>query len=265
MSISSSTNELQTVPSSSLDDLDLEHFDAFLREHIPRLASDDIPHEDALVRLRLASTMGNRFVPTYAGIYLFGREPQWLLPQLSVVAACFEGDRITDEVSTRVHFEGSLPELHEQVIEFVEAHAQAVINQVAPEKSALEFPRRAVREAVTNALVHRELRTGGPVSIRIFKSRFEVFNPGPPNALPQSIQHYTKSPGTSLPRNPLVAAMARHMGLVEQLGRGLAVMERVVAEEGGELEVVGDKEGVTVRIPSTLVAQARRAGQELTN
>lgn len=266
MNISSSSNELQTVPSASIEDLDLDSFDQFLRQNIPRLAVDDVTHEEALVNLRLASAMGNRFVPTYAGIYLFGREPQWLLPQLSVVAARVQGDKLTDEVSTRVHLEGPLSSLYAQAVEFVRDHAQLVVNQMDPDSSVLEYPIRAVREAIANALVHRELRTGGPVAIRVFDGRLEVFNPGSPGALPQEIQHYTKSPGTSLPRNPVIAVMARQMGLVEQLGRGLAVMDRVVAEESsGELTVEGNKEGVRVSIPSSLVMQARNTAAELTN
>jgi len=266
MNLSSSSNELQTVPSASLEDLDLDFFDEFLREHVPRLAASDVVHEEALVSLRLASAMGNRFVPTYAGIYLFGRTPQWLLPQLAVVAVRFEGSSMTDPVGTQVHLEGNLLELHQTTMDFVLEHAEPVINQIDPDSSGIEFPPMAVAEAVSNSLVHRELRTGGPVAVRIFEDRLEVFSPGSPTGLPESIQRYTKVPGTSLPRNPLVATMARRMGLVEQLGRGLAVMRSVVEEDvGGELRIDATKEGVLVEIPSTLVVQARKASCELTN
>lgn len=261
----SSGSETTSVPSASIDDLDLGAFQGWLDEHARRLAGDEVPHEDALLQLRLAASMGSRVHPTIAGLYVFGHEPQFSLPNLGVVCAKFEGTSMTDEIVARKDVTGPLQLLLDGALEFVEQHAQNMVNQVNPAESTIEFPRRAVREAVVNALIHRDLRAGGPVAVRLFDDRLEVWNPGPPSGLPRDIEHYVHSGGVSLPRNPLLAVLARQLGLAEQLGRGLALMHRIVDEEAhARLIVEGTKEGVLVTIPSALQVLSSR-GDSLAN
>lgn len=258
----SSAAETQTVPSTSVDDLDVERFDAYLREHAPRLATDEVTREDALLRLRLAGSMGSRITPTLAGLYLFGEAPHLTVPQLSVVCARFDGPHVSDDVVARADVEGPLAEQLRSALDFVSAHARELVNQVDPASSALEFPLSAVREAIVNALVHRDLRSPGRVTVRLFPERLEVWSPGSPSALPEPIESYLSRGGVSLPRNPLVALIARQLGLAEQLGRGLPKMRRVVAEEThGELEISGEKDGTLVVIPSTVELAAQRSSE----
>lgn len=249
----SSPAELTTVPSATLEDLDQQLLQEWLSAHAPSLAADEITLEEALLSLRLAGTMGSRVVPTVAALYAFGREPQWLLPQLGVIAARFGGTSIADEVVARADLVGPIPRLVSSVLEFVDEHSQRVINQVNPDNSPGEFPRVAVREAIVNAVVHRDLRAGGVVTVRMFEGRLEVWSPGPASGLPEPIEAYVSRGGVSLPRNPLTALLARKIGLVEQLGRGLALMHRTVHNEtSGEVHVRGTKDGVLVTIPSAL-------------
>lgn len=249
------SSESTTVPASSLDDLDLEAFDEFLKEHAPRLARDEVPREDAMVSLRVAAGMGSRIVPTLAGLYLFGREPQWLLPQLGVIAVRFAGFDIAGPVLARDDLSGALPDLVEQTLEFVEREGRQIVNQINPDESTPEFPLEAVREGIVNALVHRDLRAGGPVAVRLFEDRLEIWNPGNASGLPHDLSHYMRQGGISLTRNPLVAVLARKMGYVEQLGRGLPVIRDVVTEEvQGEASIESRKEGVILTIPSGLHA-----------
>jgi len=241
------THELTTVPSSTLEDIDLLKFKKWLEAHIPRLAAQKGSLEDAMLKLRLVAPMGSKMVPTLAAIYTFGEEPQWLQPQLALSAAIFEGSEIADDVSLRDHFSGSIEALLEHGMGFVEAHARPVIDQVRPESPDVEFPLVAVREALANALIHRDLKAPGHIQLRIFPERLEIWSPGAPVAPPEA--------GVSLPRNPVVAGIARQMGMVEQLGRGLMLMRRV-AGAGDGLIVRSGRDGVLVVIKSVL-AQAQ--------
>ncbi len=262
----SSAAETNTVPSASLDDLDLVAFDRYLHDHVPRLAADEVLREDALLRLRLAGTMGSRVIPTLAGLYLFGREPEFVLPQLHVTLARFEGEDMADGVTVRQDVGGALPHQFEAALEFVSRHSRDVVNQVDPDDSSLEYPLEAAREAIANALVHRDLRSPGHVTVRLFDDRLEVWSPGPPNGLPEPIEKYLARGGVSLPRNPLVAVLARQLGIVEQLGRGLPLMRRVVENEtSGELIVEGNKDGTLVTIPSAFVPSDRQLLGALAN
>lgn len=248
------------MPSATVDDLDLQRFDEWLRKNAARLAADEVTLEDALLRLRLATTMGSRIHPTIAGLYVFGLEPQFALPQLSVITARFAGDDVTSEIVERSALSGPLTELVDGAMDFVQSTSRKLVNQVDPDHSALEFPPRAVREAVVNALVHRNLRAGGPVALRSFEDRIEIWSPGSAAGLPEPIETYTGRGGISLPPNPLVALLARTLGLADQLGRGLPLMRRVVEQEvHADLRIDGGKEGVLVTIPSALDAQASRA------
>lgn len=249
------SSESTTVPTSSLADLDLEAFDEFLREHAPRLARDEVPREDAMVSLRIAAAMGTRIVPTVAGLYLFGREPQWLLPQLSVVAVRISGFDIADDVWERQDLSGPLPALVDDGLDFVRRLGRRIVNQINPEESAPEFPIEAVREGLVNALVHRDLRAGGPVALRLFEDRLEIWNPGSASGLPRELADYMRQGGISLTRNPLIAVLTRKLGYAEQLGRGLPVIRDVVRDQmQGEAQIVSSKEGVLLTIPSGLHA-----------
>lgn len=261
----SATAELSSVPSASTDDLDLDAFHGYLDAHVPRLAADDVTLEDALLRLRLAAMTGKRLVPTIAGLYVFGHEPQMALPQLGIVAASFDGRHITSDIAARIDIGGPLGCLIEGALDFIRDHSRELINQVDPESSALEFPPSAAREAIVNALVHRDLRAGGRVAVRLYSDRLEIWSPGPASGLPDDISKYVTHGGVSLPRNPLTAVLARQLGYAEQLGRGLPLMRRIVADEAhGDLGVRGNKEGVLVTIPSSLEMQSDRT-DALTN
>lgn len=260
MAIRSSGSETTSVPAATLDDLDVDAFDAWLRTNAARLAADDVPREDALIRLRLAASMGPRIHPTIAGLYTFGIEPQFFLPQLTVLAVKFDGTEITSAIEARDDIRGPLPALVEGATAFVEEHARQLVNQVEPSQSTSEFPMVAFHEALVNALVHRDLQAGSPVAVRMFDNRLEVWSPGPASGLPENIDVYVNRGGISLPRNPLLALVARQMGLAEQLGRGLPLMRTAVEEEAhGTLKVEGSKEGVLVTIPSALDVHASQA------
>ncbi len=244
------SHELTTVPTASLEDIDVERFGEWLREHVPRLATADVSVEDALLRLRLAAPMGSRMVPTLAAIYAFGREPQWLQPQLGIHAALYAGKTLADQVLDRAHIDGTMPDLLNAGLAFVERHTRTVIDHVRPDVLEWEFPKIAVREALSNALVHRDLKATGSVQIRIFDGRLEIWSPGAPAGLPEPIENYLSGQGISMPRNPMVAVIARQMGMVEQLGRGLSIIKRAASARG--FSVKGTRDGVLVTIESTL-------------
>jgi len=112
-----------------------------------------------------------------------------------------------------------------------------------------------VHEALVNALVHRDLRAGGTVAVRVFDDRLEIWSPGGATGLQRPLAAAALTGGISLPRNPLVARLASQLGLSHQLGRGLALMHRhVSAQARGELVLENSREGVRVSIPSALAS-----------
>ena len=113
-----------------------------------------------------------------------------------------------------------------------------------------EYSEVAVREAVVNALVHRDLRRAGRVAVRVFSDRIEVWSPGGLAEGLTDIDDLLREGGVSHPRNPLLAAAARSLGLGEQLGRGLPVMGRAGSSYTGRVEIRASPRDVLVTLPS---------------
>jgi ATP-dependent DNA helicase RecG len=98
-----------------------------------------------------------------------------------------------------------------------------------PEREIIpEYPEDAVREAVVNAICHRDYSAVGTVQVRIYEDRLEVWNPGflPPELTIEAL--YREHP--SLPRNPLLADALYRARVIEQWGTGTLRIVRACRE-----------------------------------
>ncbi len=243
--------ERSPVPGTTFDDLDHEALRELFRRRTPNMV-DNTSVEHLSLRFGLVAQSGSRITPTIAGLYLFGRFSQLLRPDWGVTAVRVDGRVLTDPILARADLEGGLAALHRQALEFVREHTQQVPDALQPSQSTGEYAEVAVREAIANALVHRDLRIPGKIAVRMFDGRIEIWNPGGMSAavlLEEQAQHG----GVSLPRNPLIASIARSLGLVEQLGRGLPLIRRAIGETSrSSVQVVLTQTDVKVVIPSLL-------------
>jgi len=126
--------------------------------------------------LPLVVRRGDQLAPTVAAMLLFGRRPQYFLPQASVSAARFPGLDLNVTAIDRDTFRGTVDELIEQSMAFVRRNmrtASILENEKLPRRTDIpEYPLRAVREAITNACVHRDYsRWSQEVAIRMFDDR----------------------------------------------------------------------------------------------
>lgn len=92
-----------------------------------------------------------------------------------------------------------------------------------------DFPQLAVREAISNALCHRDYNLTSPSYIEHSPEVFSVTSPGPLVAGVTTDNIITTS---SRPRNPLLTRAARHLGMAEELGRGVDRMYRELIRAG---------------------------------
>jgi len=102
-----------------------------------------------------------------------------------------------------------------------------------------DFPEIAVREALSNAVVHRDYRLRQPINIEHSPSAFVVISPGP---LVGSVTRDNILTHASTPRNPVLARAARILRLAEETGRGVDRMFREMIRAGQDLPVI--EEGV---------------------
>lgn len=160
-----------------------------------------------------------------------------------------------------------------RVQEFVSARQDTTpVNLPNGQQITIEdFPRDAVREALANAICHRDWRMAGIVTVDHAPEILSIVSPGPLVAGVTSENILTV---TSHPRNPSLAKAARLLGLAEETGRGVDRMYREAIRAGKELPAIEglyDRVRVSFRggAPDTniarFVAQLPREEQEDTD
>jgi len=211
--------ENQIAVGYSLADLDEEEIRRTIREAVDagRLDSTVTGPTEALNKLHLV----DEGRPLQAAVVAFAKEVQPGYPQCSVRMARFRGITKNEFVDQR-QVSGNAFRLLEEAMGFLDRHLP-VQGRFTP--GVLErqdeplFPPLALREALVNALCHRDYSiVGGAVSVAVFDDRLEVISTGD---LPFDVQiDDLKREHTSKPRNPLLADVFYRRGLIERWGRG---------------------------------------------
>lgn len=241
--------ERSAIRDATLDDLDATALAAYVRQRAPNLSAEG---DDLAIRTGMAARLGQSVVPTAAGLLLFGRLPQLLFPQWGLCAVRIRGTTMAAPVAARADLEGPLAALVSGALRFVGENTFTATDQVHKGAIATEYPAAAVREALVNALVHRDLRHTSRVALQVFDDRLVVRSPGGlPQGLPP-LDELSVFGGVSVPRNPLLATSARILGLGEQLGRGLTIIRREAREQTLSIRIVASQHEVRVEIPSEL-------------
>lgn len=141
--------------------------------------------------LLLATGTRDEFIPTVAAVLLFGRNERIadLIPRSGVRLTRFAGEAADSQIIEDTKISGNLLTIYEKSIRFIERYvdlwqekpkniATANGNHSAPVKARSKYFRRAITEAVANALVHRDLAIRDVATqIQVFDNRIEVANP----------------------------------------------------------------------------------------
>jgi ATP-dependent DNA helicase RecG len=120
-----------------------------------------------------------------------------------------------------------------------------------------DFPRQAIREALSNAVLHRDFHPRGPVHLEYTPQIFAIESPGPlvAGVSPQNILRHRPQP-----RNAALVGMAHTLGLAEEIGTGIDRMYRSMLGVGKQLpEIANEPDAVRVSLvggaPDTQVAR----------
>lgn len=212
----------QQLSSASLADLDEQLIADFAGRRRQRGARGEKLEGSAL--LEDSGAIGPGATPTTAGLLLFGRAPQRFLPQAGAVLVHFAGTSAGGRdgqpgYSRREEVDGPMGRVIERLWELIQEEMRhaSVINGLRREEQP-EYPLPAVREAVVNAVAHRDYRLAGRrIEVRMFDDRLEIISPG---GLPGHItldniveEHFS--------RNPRLVKGLYYWGLIEELGLGI--------------------------------------------
>ncbi|NOR78878.1 MAG: hypothetical protein GQ523_10825 [Methanophagales archaeon] len=214
---------------ASLDDISEEKIRQFLRKakYERRLEIDpDILVKEALERLSLIK--GDKL--TNAAILLFGKEPQKFFLQTKLRCARYKGTTPITFIDLKI-IEGDIIDQVEEAENFVLSHIKKAAKIVGFERQEVwEYPINALREAIVNAICHRDYVYSSDITIGVFDDRVEITNPGtlPEPLTPEDLKKKHKS----IPRNPLVANAFFLIRNIEQWGEGTNKIVKWCLEHG---------------------------------
>jgi predicted HTH transcriptional regulator len=211
-------------PDAIIDDLSAEkiwRFAGIARRARGFPLPEDTAPEQVLEHLHLL----NKGRPTHAAILLFGNAPQRFLISSAVKCARFHGTQVAKPIPFYQVYKGTVFDLVDQALDFVLSKIDLAVgtrehSTQAP--VAYEMPPEVVREAIVNAVAHRDYTSNGSVQVMIFSDRLEVWNPGtlPPSLTLEKLRH----PHGSVPGNPLLAEPLYLTKYIERMGTGTGDM-----------------------------------------
>lgn len=231
-------DDIRPVPQASSQTFDKEKIEAYLlrcRKSKPNLAVLD----NDLVRELMSVTKEG--VPTLAAVLLFNLYPQAYFPQLAITATVSAGLAIADNAPDQPRFldnqriEGTIPQMLESALDFAVRNmkVQTIIDpESGARKDKTEYPLPAVREAILNALVHRDYShytESSPITMNFFRDRLEICNPG---GLYGRIRIDQLGHGRADTRNPVLATALETLGITENRYSGIPTIRTAMQQHG---------------------------------
>lgn len=255
---------LKPVPGANLSDLDARR----LTDYSQRVLGAPGPGEaeteswEALLsNLGLMTRDGDMVTATVDGILLFGRNPNRFLPQSGIRGVAFPGtspDYVTvaDEVMRGpmvplCSAEGEITEngLVEQALAFINRNAQPRAELVGGRRlDGAAYPPEVLREAIVNALVHRDYSIhGADIMLASFADRLEITSPG---RLPNTATVESLKVGFRYARNQTLVNAMRDYRYVDFRGMGIRqkIIPGMLAHNGTEPGFIETEHDFTVRL-----------------
>ena len=213
------------------DDIDPQKVQWYLtrREEVRNVSKPrDMRLTDLLRNIDASSADGT---PTNAGILFFGKYPQQFFRNAQLRVVRFKGTSVTHPVINRLDCTGTLWEMVDAAEEFIRKNIRLLSFRTSKSfqrDDKFEYPLRALREAIINALIHRNYQKPADVRIFIFDNAVEVINPGifPEGVSPDAPAHE--------PVNPILSQFMYDVGFIERYGSGIRMMQRLSEEWGNK-------------------------------
>lgn len=255
---------LKPVPGASFEDLDRRR----LRDYFVRVLGGGAPSDEDIVEwqtllcnLDLMTVSAGQTVATIDGMLLFGRNPRRFVPQSGIRALSYPG--VEPDYATRADqdlkgpmvplcaADGSIVEagLVEQSWDFVRRNTEPASRlEDARRIDRWGYPEAVIREAVVNALVHRDHSiAGSDIMLAIYADRLEIQSPG---RLPNTVTLEGMKAGMRYARNQTLVNVMRDYRYVDF--RGMGVKDKIIpgmrAHNDTEPEFIPEESRFTVRL-----------------
>lgn len=180
-------DDIRTIDDAKMQLLDANRLENYLTAvKTERRNLADNVSEDEILELMGVTSGG---APTLAGLMTFSKYPQTYFPQLCITAVSLPGTELGTTGNDGERFidnkriTGAIPDMLEDAVEFVRKNSRTktIIDDNGRRTDKPEYPIKAVREAILNALVHRDYSRhteNVPIRIEMYRDRMEITNSG---------------------------------------------------------------------------------------
>ena len=237
--------DVSAVESTGIRDIYLDE----VRDFFLEFNSFDIMDEEKqmqekiLVNADILKSNELKINATVGGLLIFGKKPQDILFQSGISFAHFNGNDITEELIDKKEIVGRMKDVIEQTMTVIKNNL-VVSSKIVEAKRVehVEFNDIVIREALVNALVHRNYSIiGSKIRIFLFDDRIEYRSPG---RIPNTVTLEKMKIGVSYSRNPFLVKYMENMRYIDKLGRGIPMIFAHMKKMGKrepKMEMVGEE------------------------
>lgn len=207
----------QPARGANVKDLDDAAVERFLTAHYGPSAVADRDHY-----LRALKCLDDEGTPTVTGVLFFATDPQRYFPDARVSIVQFKEGSYATDLADRKELSGGLAEQLDRATEYLALHVAAPVDMKGLTVRAGGIPPTVLREAVQNALAHRDYNASSQVRIFVFPDKVEIINPG--LLLNKLTIDGIRLGGISQRRNPAIAAILALGSRGLSIGMGVRTM-----------------------------------------
>lgn len=220
--------------SAVLKDFSQETVETFILKAKLNVKFDSENFHRIFLQLGLLAKPEKTYLPTGLGLLLFGDRPQLTYPN-ALIRATFKSNQ-SEDIET---IEGPLTEQADKIQEWYKQRIGKHIDRSdVHRKNIYDYPFEVFREAIINAIVHRDYDIeGAPIYFEINDDAIIIKSPGSP-VKPLTLEQIQKFSAPSLSRNPKIMYIFDQLDLVEQRGLGFDTIKELPEKYGLPLPIV---------------------------
>lgn len=218
------------LPEASLKDLSRPLFAGYRESAIDPtiIEANHRSLEEQLASLRFFDLGTGR--PTVAGMLLFGTNIRYFLPGAYVQFLRLPGTELAEDPIDQQQIDGDLL----SIIKVIETKFRGTVDTRLhqddgfKERETPEYPERALRELILNAIMHRDYQSHAPIKWYWFSDRMEIHSPG---GLYGVVTPTTMETSSDY-RNPVIAEALHELGYVNRYGYGIQRAQKALTDNG---------------------------------
>jgi predicted HTH transcriptional regulator len=244
------TSAFESQPLNRICWVDLDHsvardlIAAAENQNLDSLSSADLLSGASLRGLIWQDSSSGEHYATAAGIVLLAKDPSAVFPQCRILADAYRGAEADGDPRDHEDIRGPMPMAVDRAIVFIDRNTRHPMKVVGLNRVRLdEYPTEALREALVNAVAHRQYEDAGrKIMLEVFSDRVVVSSPGLPPA-PITLANLRKGKYRPCSRNPVLAQCLSYFHRIEERGSGFRRMRDQMLNHGLDEPLLGTDTG----------------------